>query len=144
MDIPFCEKVYLSLPRRAANLASRTGTFSRAVGALPAFAKKGGYKTPDGTFQYANSTTLNLFQWLPENPPVGLYFNNHMGGYSYGRPSWMDAGFYPVQDRLLAGFGSENAAVAGGDGGDGKDPALLVDIGGGLGHDLGEFWKKFL
>lgn len=54
-----------------------------------------------------------------------------MGGYRQGRPSWMDPDFYPVRERLLEGLDGAEDAV------------LLVDIGGGLGHDLAEFRRKY-
>lgn len=43
----------------------------------------------------------------------------------------MDAGFYPVQDRLINGFDQHG------------DATLLVDVGGSFGHDIGEFHRKF-
>lgn len=54
-----------------------------------------------------------------------------MGGYRQGRPSWMDAGFFPVQEKLI-----DNLEQS-------KDAVLLVDIGGSFGHDIGEFHRKF-
>jgi hypothetical protein len=54
-----------------------------------------------------------------------------MGGYRQGRPSWMDDGFFPVQEKLINGFDPTD------------DGALLVDIGGSFGHDIGEFHRKF-
>ena len=53
-----------------------------------------------------------------------------MSGYRQGKPSWMDKGFYPVSERLA---GSPKLD---------KEAMLLVDVGGGLGHDLAEFKKK--
>lgn len=53
-----------------------------------------------------------------------------MSAYHQGRPSWMDHDFYPVKDSLL---GLMKA---------GPNAVLLVDIGGGLGHDLQEFHRK--
>lgn len=59
-----------------------------------------------------------------------MSFNNHMAGHRRGRPNWMDADFYPMQDAV-------------------KDIRLdsvtpvLVDIGGGKGHNVMEFKKKF-
>lgn len=53
-----------------------------------------------------------------------------MGGYHQGRPSWMDANFYPVQEKLVDGLSTA------------EDAALIVDIGGSVGHDLEEFYKK--
>jgi hypothetical protein len=75
---------------------------------------------------------MNFFEHLQSKPPHGELFNYHMGGYRQGRPSWMDPGFYPVQERLVEGFDSSNG-----------EAALLVDIGGSIGHDLDEFHNKF-
>lgn len=47
-----------------------------------------------------------------------------MGGYRAGKSSWVDLGFYPVEERLGSGMK------------EGTEEALLVDVGGGLGHDL--------
>ena len=55
-----------------------------------------------------------------------------MSGYRQGKASWMDKGFYPVRERLA---GSPKLD---------KEALLLVDVGGGLGHDLAEFKKKCL
>lgn len=84
----------------------------------------------DGPFQSAYNTRLNFFQYLQANQPWGNQFNHHMGGYRQGRPAWMDAGFYPVQERLIEGA---DAAA---------DAAFLVDVGGNVGHDLAEFLAK--
>ena len=53
-----------------------------------------------------------------------------MAGYHQGRPSWMDTGFYSVKDRLLKGMAVDEHA------------ATIVDVGGGMGHDLVELKKK--
>ena len=53
-----------------------------------------------------------------------------MGGYSQGRPSWMNADFFPVRERLVKGAKSKDDAV------------FIVDIGGSIGHDLADFAKK--
>ena len=84
----------------------------------------------DGPYQYAYDTELNFFEYLQAHPPYGEQFNYHMGGYRQGRPAWMDAGFYPVKENLIDGFE------------DSQDSALLVDIGGSIGHDLQEFHQK--
>jgi hypothetical protein len=55
-------------------------------------------------------------------------FMNHMSAYHQGRPSWMDPGFYPVEERLVKGLRT--------------DAPLLVDVGGSTGHDLMEFQRK--
>ena len=53
-----------------------------------------------------------------------------MSGYRQGKRSWMDDGFYPVEERL--GLDTD----------DDKDAVFLVDVGGGLGHDLEELKLK--
>lgn len=47
-----------------------------------------------------------------------------MSGYRAGKSSWIDPGFYPVEERLGNGMKQ------------GTEEVLLVDVGGGLGHDL--------
>ncbi|KAF5540150.1 O-methyltransferase B [Fusarium mexicanum] len=81
--------------------------------------------------QLGYKTEKTFFEHLHTNPPYGQLFHLHMGGYRQGRPSWMDTGFFPVQEKLIDGF--ENS----------DDSALLVDIGGSFGHDIGEFCRKF-
>lgn len=51
-----------------------------------------------------------------------------MSAYHQGRPSWMDTGFYDVP-------GLTNPVI--------NEDTLLVDIGGGVGHDLSEFRRKW-
>lgn len=97
---------------------------------FPAYLTQTNYATPtevrSGAFQSAFKTEKNMFEYLTAHPPLGQQFNHHMGGYRLGRPSWMDTGFYPVQERLVQGMAE-------------SDATLLVDIGGSLGHDLQEF-----
>lgn len=101
---------------------------------LPDYLSKIGYKCPDnaldGPFQYAHETTLPSIEWKKQRPPIISSFANHMAGYRQGRTSWMDRGFYPVEERL--GPGLKTA----------KDEVLMVDVGGGVGHDLKEFRTK--
>jgi hypothetical protein len=79
-----------------------------------------------GPYQYAFDTKMNMFQYMDAHN-LGKQFHHHMGGYRRGRPSWMDPTFYPVEKELFEGLEKT-----------GKE-ALLVDIGGSLGHDLEEF-----
>lgn len=53
-----------------------------------------------------------------------------MSAYRAGKASWVDPGFYPVQERLAKTFDPSQSEV------------LLVDIGGGVGHDLKELKAK--
>ena len=65
--------------------------------------------------------------YLGEHPELLQCFNNYMAGYRQGKPSWVEPDFYPVTERL----GKPLKA--------GETTVLLVDIGGGMGHDLEEF-----
>ncbi|KAI5921320.1 putative O-methyltransferase [Camillea tinctor] len=100
---------------------------------LPEYLKSIKYAHPtdltNGPFQAAHKTQLPFFAWLDQNPPYLQIFNNYMAAYRAGKPSWVDPGFYPV-DQLGEGFNPSN------------NEALLVDVGGGLGHDLQELRQK--
>ena len=101
---------------------------------IPEYLKKIRYQNPgnsqDGPFQHAHKTTNPFFVWLAERPEQAAHFNNYMSGYRQGKPSWMDEGFYPVRERLAGSSTLDKEAI------------LLVDVGGGLGHDLAEFKTK--
>lgn len=56
-------------------------------------------------------------------------FGNHMAGYTSQRGTWEE--IYPVQERLLSSSGNEYDVI-------------LVDVGGGSGHDLARFASKFM
>ncbi|KAM0801004.1 S-adenosyl-L-methionine-dependent methyltransferase [Usnea florida] len=99
---------------------------------IPAYLKKTGYENPgniaDGPFQLAHKTQKPFFIWLAENPGYAEQFNNYMSGYRQGKSSWCDEGFYPVTERIGQDINSE--------------APLLVDVGGGIGHDLLELRTK--
>ena len=101
---------------------------------IPEYLKETKYQNPgnifDGPFQYAHKTKNPFFVWLAERPENAAQFNNYMSGYRQGKRSWMDEDFYPVPERLAGSSTPEEDAV------------LLVDVGGGLGHDLAEFKAK--
>lgn len=107
----------------------------KAIYKLPAYFRSSKYQNPDdataGPFQFAYETSEHWFSWASNHPTVCRDFNHHMSAYHQGRPSWMDFDFYPVEELLLDGAKSDPESV------------LLVDIGGGLGHDLQEFLFKF-
>lgn len=54
-----------------------------------------------------------------------------MAAYRAGKISWLDPGFYPVNERLIEQFNAKFGDI------------LLVDVGGGLGHDLRELREKY-
>ena len=68
---------------------------------------------------------------LSKRPEMRVAFGNHMVGRNSGRLSWMDHGFYPVEENLVKGVSGEEDAV------------LLVDVGGGTGQNLQRFHEKY-
>lgn len=124
----------LSIPIISDGYPCVGGGLCDAIFRFHEFARHNNYMTPtslsNGSLQYTYNTEMNMFEHLHSHPPYGAMFNSHMGGYRQGRPSWMDDGFYPVQERLIDGADAS------------ADAAFLVDIGGSMGHDIDEFRRK--
>ena len=102
----------------------------RATAHTPEFLEARDYKSPDDAyetpFQQAFGTKLHHFEWLAQNPEQQHAFNTVMetGNRVVEGEQWYD--FYPYDERL----------------GNDVDRVLLVDIGGGKGHDLARFKEK--
>jgi hypothetical protein len=99
---------------------------------FPEFFQRTEYKSPglgslDGPFQSAHKTQLPFFEWLVATPPNLQHFDSFMSAYRAGKPNWYDPGFYPVAERMITGFDASESDV------------LLVDVGGGRGHDMALF-----
>ncbi|KAK6857213.1 O-methyltransferase- family 2 [Apiospora arundinis] len=92
-----------------------------------------GWKNPtdaqDSPLMHAHQTDLNYFGLAATRGYLDD-FNHHMGGYRQGRLPWMAPGFVPVQDVLIKGANLSS-----------PDAVFMVDVGGGLGHDLLEFHR---
>lgn len=116
-------------------LTTRYDVAGQSFRDLPAYLKSINYKHPteltDGPFQYAHKTQLPFFAWLGENPAYASAFNNYMAAYRAGKPSWDDLGFYPINERLIDGYDNNISNV------------MIVDIGGGQGHDLKDLAIKY-
>ncbi|KAM4066531.1 o-methyltransferase [Hirsutella rhossiliensis] len=125
----------LTLPLISAGYPLTLNAFMRSWVKFPAWAREHNYMAPESTLktvlQYAFNTDLNMFDFFHSRPPNGVHFDNLMTGYRQGRPHWMDAGFYPVQEKLIQGLKP------------GADAVLLVDIGGGLGQDIVRFQSQY-
>ncbi|GAB1210748.1 hypothetical protein APSETT445_009546 [Aspergillus pseudonomiae] len=98
--------------------------------AFPQYFKKTEYRSPnpggtDGPFQEAHKMQLPFFEWLVATPPHLQHFDSFMSVYRAGKADWHD--FYPVTERMIAGFDSSVSDV------------LLVDVGGGRGYDAASF-----
>ncbi|KAI1121727.1 putative O-methyltransferase [Nemania abortiva] len=108
------------------------GEFSiSAATKAPRYFKEAGYQCPtdprDGLIQYTFQTKLSTFQFLCSKPEIMRDFNIFMGHTMGARDYWVE--WYPVREQLLDGSVQELP--------------LLVDVGGGKGHDLLAFNKKY-
>ena len=70
-----------------------------------------------------------MFDYLQQYPQAAKNFNIFMTGSRSARLFWAD--WFPVQEVLLDGYEESEEGV------------LLVDVGGGLGHDVRHFREKF-
>ncbi|KAI3329076.1 sterigmatocystin 8-O-methyltransferase [Xylariaceae sp. AK1471] len=106
-------------------------TMLNAAVKAPKFFREAGYRCPsdpkDGLMQYALGSKLTAFELLASMPDVLNDFNTFMGNTMGAREYWTD--WYPVKERLL-----DDAN---------QDSALLVDVGGGKGHDLLAFHHNY-
>ncbi|KAF7901467.1 hypothetical protein EAF00_003688 [Botryotinia globosa] len=83
----------------------------------------------DGLMQYAHGTKLQSFDYFGTMPGNVLGdFNTFMGNTMGARRYWLD--WWPVEERVFEGV-------------EGADNTLLVDVGGGKGHDIMAFKEKF-
>ncbi|ESZ98614.1 hypothetical protein SBOR_0984 [Sclerotinia borealis F-4128] len=94
---------------------------------LPTYFAKTSYKNPndayDGRFQFARLTDLHGFDWIATQPRLQHAFNTVMTiPRSIGRTAWHE--YFPVAEKLVV---------------DSPANAVIVDIGGGIGHDLIRF-----
>lgn len=99
---------------------------------LPDFFKAKGYRCPtgskDGPFQFIYQTNLSYYETIHQSPEGTKAFNAYMSAIRGGRKFWAD--WYDVKARVLDGFNFQQGEV------------LLVDVGGGNGHDLETFIQK--
>ena len=116
--------------------AELTCSFDLMVNAstkLPKYLRETGFESPsdprDGVIQYAVQSKLGVFDLLNSLPESLRDFNTFMGNTMGARKHWVD--WYPVGERLFNGLDETHPN------------ALLVDIGGGRGHDLTAFHNKF-
>ena len=97
----------------------------------PKYFKEVGYKSPtdphDGLVQYAFQSKLQAFDLMLSIPGMMRDFTTFMGNTMGARKYWVE--WYPVEERLISNLDGNSA--------------LVVDVGGGKGHDLEAFHKKF-
>lgn len=117
-------------------MLSETSSYDALISSAikaPKFLKETKYavpKSPHDTFvQYANQTRLPVFEYLQSIPSMMRDFNLFMGNTMGDRQYWHE--WYDVKGQLLAGFDQL------------RSPIILVDVGGGKGHDLQAFQEAF-
>lgn len=118
-------QIVLTKPRKSGS------TIVEAGQKAPKYFSEVGYSCPteprDGLMQYGLQTKLTVFEYMSSNPRILKDFNNFMGNTLGARKYWTD--WFPIQERVL-----DSASEA---------SPLLVDVGGGKGHDLLEFQAKY-
>ncbi|KAJ5620312.1 hypothetical protein N7510_004296 [Penicillium lagena] len=100
---------------------------------MPAYLESTGFKHVDGApgpFQATKNTQDGMFQWLAKDPAMMSNFNAFMAGSLETRSDWFKT--FPVNEILLDGATTRDS-----------ESTLLVDIGGGEGHDIYAFHKSF-
>ncbi|KAL8649518.1 MAG: hypothetical protein Q9226_005551 [Calogaya cf. arnoldii] len=94
---------------------------------IPEYMRRFRYKSPinvrNSPLQYAKQTQLASFDFIASKPDTLEDFNNTMTGVRLARSSWFS--WFPVHEDLLKDYD--------------QDTTLMVDIGGGWGHDLVAF-----
>jgi hypothetical protein len=85
----------------------------------------------DGPFQYAFNVKdgQTAFDWWSKDPVLSENFNTFMTGTGTARSHWVN--WLPVQELLSEKQQESDTSV------------LMVDIGGGKGHDMVTFLRKF-
>ena len=100
---------------------------------LPEYLKSRGYQTPsdplDAPLQVAFDTKKSMWDILVERNMMGA-FQQFIGDYRADRMELVD--ILPIQERLLDGFDSSS-----------DNSVLLVDVGGGRGHEILKVIEKF-
>lgn len=100
---------------------------------MPQFLESTRFKNVEGSpgpFQHSHNTEDGMFPWLMKNPTMMRNFNAFMAGSLETRQDWFNT--FPVDEILL------NDAVK-----DNSEAILLVDIGGGEGHDIQAFHDAY-
>ncbi|KAL8922585.1 MAG: hypothetical protein Q9208_005089 [Pyrenodesmia sp. 3 TL-2023] len=116
----------LTVPGLAAGVIHNMVTVNPAWAALPSFLEKTEYRNPSDVancpFQPGHNTPDSLFEWFPKHPTAHNAFMLWMTGQREGRDRWLD--FFPFPERVVDGFQG------------GPEAVMLVDIGGGIGHEI--------
>jgi len=111
-------------PEWAAGLRHGSRDFAVSIAKMPEYFAENGLQAPpsaaNGLYQYSHG--IPFLQYLGQNAEAAKQFNVFMTAVRAGKKSWTET--FPISEKLHV---------------DSADDVLLVDIGGGKGHDLVEF-----
>jgi hypothetical protein len=96
----------------------------------PEYLAQTGYKNPtDPTFVPFNLRFGKqlFFEYLVEQPKIMESFHEYMTTQRQGHTSWLD--FFPIEEKLGKGFDKSNGV-------------MLIDMGGGMGHEIQEIKRR--
>ena len=117
---------------RKAHISSSNDTVQISA-KLSDFFRIYGYKCPSNSlacpFQWTFNTQKSYFEWTHSSIERSTDLNTSMKAMRSTRSHWTE--WYPVQTKLLA------------DATTGPQDVLIVDVGGGKGHDLESFLRHF-
>lgn len=104
------------------------------LASAPAYFRQNHYRSPTssttGPLQFANNTSLDTYAYWQTLPGVAENFNTFMDGHFAGkRLSWLE--WFPAQQEIIDGFDKD------------VSPFLLIDVGGGRGHEVNALKTRF-
>ncbi|KAI0152043.1 putative O-methyltransferase [Hypoxylon sp. NC0597] len=135
------ERIWKATPITRAMATEEIASGHRMIGEMivgagnkaPKYLQEAGYRCPtdphDGFMQYAFQTKFTIFQLFGTMPQMLKDFNLFMGNTMGAREYWVD--WFPVEEEIIKG-----ATVP-------EKSPLLVDVGGGKGHDLLAFCRRY-
>lgn len=102
--------------------------------AFPTFIEKNGYKNPTDSYhtvwQEGHGSQESCFEWMMANPSAFETFNTYMAARRQNQATWFDV--YPV----LEDVSKDDRKLT-------SNRVLLIDVGGGLGHQASDFRARF-
>ena len=132
--LPFSR--FVDSPSNNTVLSTRFDDYLNVYWRNPAFLESVSYVNPAdinyGPFQFANNMPhTSLYDYFAENTGMAARFGGMVQMYNTGKPFFWEDGYYPFKERLIDNGPKDENEV------------LLVDIGGGDGHDLGKLRRAF-
>ncbi|KAH7117892.1 S-adenosyl-L-methionine-dependent methyltransferase [Dendryphion nanum] len=106
---------------------------TRSLANLPRYLERNSFSHVDGApgpFQDINNTSDGMFPYLMKNPEMMSNFNAFMAGSLETRPDWFRS--FPVEEIILKDAKTDD-----------PEATLIVDVGGGEGHDIEAFHRAY-